>query len=118
MGEPKPAQPSQQQECTACKLWAQASAAFRDPAKTEELARQQQQQQVQTGQPSEQGGLHTIPGHDCMACRVSGTVVSLGCSAFLLSQLTRTPAPTGAHRVAILVVGGSFAAMGLLRAAV
>ncbi len=110
------AQPAQQ-ECTACKLWAQASAAFRDPAKTDKHTAAPQQQ-VATGQPPEQGGVHAIPGHDCMACRVSGTVVSLGCSGFLFSQLYRKPAPTGAHKAAILVVAGSFAALGVLRAAV
>ena len=116
MGPTEPAHPSQQ-ECTACKLWAQASAAFRDPAKIDKPTAAPQQP-VATGQSPEQGGVHAIPGHDCMACRVSGTVVSLGCSGFLFSQLYRKPAPVGAHRAAILVVAGSFAAMGVLRAAV
>ena len=116
MGDSKPTQPPQQQECTACKLWAQASAAFRDPSKTN--TPQPSQQQLEAGPQPEQGGVHAIPGHDCMACRVSGSVVSLGCSAFLFSQLLRKPAPTGGHRAAILLVGGSFAALGVLRAAV
>ena len=122
MDESQQKRPVQPQECTACKLWAQASSAFRTPppaSKAGDAPPLQQQQQTEGGGlPPEQGGLHAIPGHDCMACRVSGSVVSLGCSAFLFSQLYRKPAPTGAHKAAILVVGGGFAALGLLRAAV
>jgi hypothetical protein len=118
--QPAQQQPGQQQECTACKLWAQASSAFRHPAPASKPgdAVQAQPQTGAGGPPPEQGGLHAIPGHDCMACRVSGSAVSLGCSAFLFSQLCRKPAPTGAHKAAILVVGGGFAVLGLLRAAV
>ena len=120
MDDSRPKQPAQQQECTACKVWAQASSAFRHPAPASINgdATPAPPQTEAGGPPPVQGGLHAIPGHNCMACRVSGSVVSLGCSAFLFSQLYRKPAPTGAHKAAILVVGGGFAVLGLLRAAV
>lgn len=115
--------PPAQEECTACKLWAQASSAFRKPS-PEKPASQVVAEAVAPAEPAEPqeaaklGGVHSVPGHDCMACRVSGTVVSLACSAFLTRQLYKSPPPVGAHRVAIMAFAGGFAVMGALRAAV
>jgi len=113
------------QECTACKLWAQASSAFRNKPlerPTTEAQPSVSGASLGTGQDEHavaaQGGVHAVPGHDCMACRVSGTAVSLGCSAFLTRQLYKKPPPVGPHRAAIIAFAGGFAALGLLRAAV
>lgn len=126
MVETAPAHPAQAapQECTACKLWAQASAAFRNEPRAQPSSERRPVEVEQAPGPQAepqapaQGGVHAIPGHDCMACRVSGTVVSLGCSAFLATQLYKRPAPVGAHRAAIIAFAGGFAVLGVLRAAV
>ena len=111
--------PPAQEECTACKLWAQASSAFLKPPVEKPGAQTVAPvEAVQQQEAVKLGGVHSVPGHDCMACRVSGTVVSLACSAFLTRQLYKTPPPVGAHRVAIMAFAGGFAVMGALRAAV
>ena len=121
------ARPPAQEECTACKLWAQASSAFRkQPMEKAGAQSAVARSPVPTAASVEAGqqeaavkqGVHAIPGHDCMACRVSGTVVSLGCSAFLTRQLYKRPPPVGAHRAAIIAFAGGFAVLGALRAAV
>ena len=118
-GHGRPAAP---EECTACKLWAQASSAFRkSPAAAKPSAAAVAVAPAEAAplqEAAEQGGVHSIPGHDCMACRVSGTVVALSCSAFLTRQLYKHPPPVGVHRAAIIAFAGGFAVMGALRAAV
>lgn len=112
------------EECTACKLWAQASSAFRKQP-TGKVAVSEiitsSEGAVESVEPHDaalKSGIHAVPGHDCMACRVSGTVVSLGCSAFLTRQLYKPPPPVGAHRVAIMAFAGGFAVMGAIRAVI
>lgn len=111
------------EECTACKLWAQASSAFRKQptAKVAVSDVSSPEGAVESVEPYDaplKSGVHAVPGHDCMACRVSGTVVSLGCSAFLTRQLYKPPPPVGVHRIAIMAFAGGFAVMGAIRAVI
>jgi hypothetical protein len=72
---------------------------------------QQQQQQLPGSGPG--------PGpKDCLACRLTGTVVCLGASAYLAAHHYRQPpVSTGpAHRAAMLAAAGGFLALGIARA--
>lgn len=54
---------------------------------------------------------------DCLACRVTGTLVSSACAAYLLAiNYSRVPPPAGAHRFALLALSGGFASMAVVRA--
>jgi hypothetical protein len=60
---------------------------------------------------------HQQPQADCLSCRVTGTVVTAACSAYLLTvNYNRVPLPQGLHRVALLGLSGGFAAMAVVRA--
>ena len=54
---------------------------------------------------------------DCLGCRVTGTVVCLGVSAYLTAHHYAAPSPSPVHRAVMLAVAGGFAAMGVVRAA-
>jgi len=53
---------------------------------------------------------------DCFGCRVVGTTVFLGVSAYLASALLRRPAPSGLHRAAIVTGSASFLVLAAYRA--
>lgn len=53
---------------------------------------------------------------DCTACRVTGTVVCLGLSAYLAAQAYARPPVSPAHRAFTLAFAGGFAALGVARA--
>ena len=55
---------------------------------------------------------------DCLACRLTGTVVCLGASAYLAAHHYGQPtASTGpAHRAVMLAAAGGFLALGIARA--
>lgn len=53
---------------------------------------------------------------DCTACRVTGTGVCLGLSAYLTAQTYARPPASTAHRIFTLAFAGGFAALGVARA--
>ena len=53
---------------------------------------------------------------DCLGCRVTGTAVCLGASAYLTAHHYARPSPSPTHRVLTLAVAGGFAAMAIVRA--
>jgi hypothetical protein len=53
---------------------------------------------------------------DCFSCRAVGTVIPLGCSAYLASILKDIPRRNVAHRGMVIVFAAGFAAMGCVRA--
>ena len=55
---------------------------------------------------------------DCLACRLTGTVVCLGACAYLAAHhYGQAPASTGpAHRAVMLAAAGGFLALGIARA--
>ena len=52
----------------------------------------------------------------CLACRVTGTVVCLGSSAYLTTLLYGSSPPRGLHRGMTIAFAAGFAAMGVVRA--
>lgn len=57
-------------------------------------------------------------GPDCVSCRITGTVVCLGLSAYLTAQTYARPPSSPAHRIFSLAFAGGFAALGVVRALV
>ena len=53
---------------------------------------------------------------DCLSCRVIGTTVSFGASAFLIFHLNGAKPPVGLHRAMMIAFAGGFAALGVARA--
>jgi hypothetical protein len=71
-------------------------------------AQQQQKQSAGSG----------LGPKDCLACRLTGTLVCLGASAYLAAHhYGQAPASTGpAHRAVMLAAVGGFLALGIARA--
>ncbi len=65
-------------------------------------------------QPAAKAG--TTPEGDCWKCRVTGTAVCLGASAYLLAQNYAQPSASRVHRMFTLLFAGGFAALGVARA--
>lgn len=57
-----------------------------------------------------------VAQQDCLSCRVTGTVVCLGLSAYLAAQNYARPSSSPAHRAFTLAFAGGFAALGIARA--
>jgi hypothetical protein len=55
---------------------------------------------------------------DCLSCRITGTVVCLGLSAYLTLQTYARPPTSPAQRIFTLAFAGGFAALGVTRALV
>lgn len=55
---------------------------------------------------------------DCLSCRITGTAVCLGLSAYLTVQTYARPPTSPAQRTFTLAFAGGFAALGIARALV
>jgi hypothetical protein len=55
---------------------------------------------------------------DCLSCRITGTVVCLGLSAYLTLHTYAKPPTSPAQRIFTLAFAGGFAALGVARALV
>jgi len=55
---------------------------------------------------------------DCLSCRITGTVVCLGLSAYLTLQTYARPPTSPTQRIFSLAFAGGFAALGIARAIV
>ena len=73
---------------------------------------QQQQQQQQHNQHHH----HRLPGSDCLSCRMTGVVVCVAASAYLMAQTYARPPASPIQRHVTLAVAGGFAALAVVRA--
>jgi hypothetical protein len=55
---------------------------------------------------------------DCLSCRITGTVVCLGLSAYLTAQTYARPPTSPTQRIFTFAFAGGFAALGIARAIV
>mmetsp|Transcript_22811 Transcript_22811/g.58054 ORF Transcript_22811/g.58054 Transcript_22811/m.58054 type:complete len:90 (-) Transcript_22811:83-352(-) len=74
------------------------------------------EQQPAAGPAVPPGSRSSVPGQDCLGCRMVGMAFGLGGGGYIMSQLLQVPPPKGAHKVATIVTACTMFAFGMYRA--